>query len=136
MTSSNDPDEQHRDEQHRERRNDPGHRSRGAPPGQVPNEDEVAREFPAADQRPLEEQTDLIDDDGTDIRQYTGEPVETEHGTVVPQQMTVGAERVVGGGEFPNDERPRADADTEADPATPSSEDDPDADTTGDRNRG
>ena len=78
----------------------------GPAAGEIPNEEEVAREFPAAADVPLREQTDLVDEDGSDIRQYTGEPVETEHGTVAPQQMAVGTEQVVGGGEFPNDERP------------------------------
>jgi len=70
--------------------------------GDMPNELAVAAAFPTADDRPLREQTSLVDADGTDIRQYTGEPVETEFGVVVPQQMAVGSERVVGGGEFPN----------------------------------
>ena len=68
----------------------------------VPNEEEVAREFPHGDGRPLREQMPLIDDDGEDIRQYTGEPVETEDGWVLPQQMATGSQNVVGGGEFPN----------------------------------
>lgn len=71
-------------------------------PGEVPNEEEVAEEFPHGSDAPLREQRDLIDEDGDDIRQYTGEPVETEYGTVLPQQMAAGSERVVGGGEFPN----------------------------------
>ena len=90
-------------------RHQPDDRNREPTPpaaGEIPNEDEVASEFPEADTAPLREQADLIDDDGTDIRQYTGEPVETEHGTVTPQQMAVGTERTVGGGEFPNDPRP------------------------------
>jgi hypothetical protein len=71
-------------------------------PGDVPNEEEVEREFPAGRDVPLREQRDLVDETGDDIRQYTGEPVETEHGTVIPTQMAVGAQRVVGGGEFPS----------------------------------
>ena len=78
-------------------------------PGNVPNEEEAEREFGVVqDGRPLKEQVDVEDDDGTDIRQYTGEPVPTEHGYVIPQQNAVGAERVVVGGEFP-DEPPRGD---------------------------
>ena len=69
---------------------------------QVPNEEEAAREFPHGDGRPLREQMPLIDEDGEDIRQYTGEPVETEDGWVLPQQMATGSQNVVGGGEFPN----------------------------------
>ena len=68
----------------------------------VPNEDDVAREFPHGDGRPLREQMPLIDEDGEDIRQYTGEPVETEDGWVLPQQMVTGSQNVVGGGEYPN----------------------------------
>ena len=70
--------------------------------GEVPNEAEVAREFPHGEDRPLREQADLTDAQGDDIRQYTGEPVETEDGVVIPQQMAVGEEQEVGGGEFPN----------------------------------
>jgi hypothetical protein len=70
--------------------------------GDMPNELGVAAAFPTADDRPLREQSALTDADGDDIRQYTGEPVETDFGVVVPQQMAVGSERVVGGGEFPN----------------------------------
>jgi hypothetical protein len=70
--------------------------------GDMPNELAVAAQFPTAEDKPLREQTGLIDADGDDIRQYTGEPVETEFGVVTPQQMAVGSERVVGGGEFPN----------------------------------
>ncbi len=79
---------------------------RPGPPaaGDVPNEDEVAEEFPHGSDEPLMDQRDRFDAEGADIRQYTGEPVETEHGTVTPQQMVVGAQRVVGGGEFPVDE--------------------------------
>ena len=68
----------------------------------VPNEDEVTSEFPHGDGRPLKEQTALVDEDGDDIRQYTGEPVETEDGWVLPQQTATGSQNVVGGGEFPN----------------------------------
>jgi hypothetical protein len=69
---------------------------------EVANEAEVAREFPHGDGRPLRDQMPLIDDDGDDIRQYTGEPVETEGGWVLPQQTATGSQNVVGGGEFPN----------------------------------
>ena len=58
----------------------------------VSNEEEVAREFPHGDGRPLREQMPLIDEDGEDIRQYTGEPVETEDGWVLPQQMATGSQ--------------------------------------------
>ena len=69
---------------------------------QVPNEEEVARNFPHGDGRPLGEQVPLVDEDGADIRQYTGEPVETEDGWVLPQQMATGSQNVVGGGKYPN----------------------------------
>lgn len=75
----------------------------GAPEGDVPNEEAAEHEFPHVANEPLAEQSDLTDEDGDDIRQYTGEPVPTEHGAVAPQQMATGAERTVGGGEFPDD---------------------------------
>jgi hypothetical protein len=97
-------------------------------PGEVPNEAEVEREFGVTDDgRPLREQRPLIDEDGDDIRQYTGEPVPTEHGYVIPGQSVVGAERVVGGGEWPGQRFGDVDsgADDDAD------DDDPDAGASG-----
>jgi len=55
---------------------------------------------------PLEEQSDLTDEDGDDIREYTGEPVETDDGWVVPQQQNVGPGNEVGGGEWPDPDTP------------------------------
>jgi hypothetical protein len=99
----------------------PDEQRRDAPvAGDIPNEAEAAEAFPHARNVPLREQTDLIDEHGTDIRQYTGEPVETEDGTVVPQQMAVGSQQLVGGGEFPP-APPRGSED-------PSGGSDPDAD--------
>jgi len=43
-----------------------------------------------ADPGSLADQTDLVDEDGDDIREYTGEPVETDEGWVVPQTQNVG----------------------------------------------
>ena len=79
-------------------RSGPGKPDRPAPASDahIANEDEVAREFPHGDGRPLREQRSLIDEDGDDIRQYTGEPVETEDGWVLPQQMATGNDNVVG----------------------------------------
>ena len=82
----------------------------GPAAGDVPNEREVAERFPHGDDRPLLDQRERFDEHGTDIRQYTGEPVETEEGTVLPEQMVVGSQRVVGGGEFP-EAPPRGDED-------------------------
>jgi hypothetical protein len=79
-----------------------GRADRAPAPGDVPNEEAAVEEFPHARDVPLKEQTSLVDEHGTDIRQYTGEPVDTEEGPVVPQQMAVGSQRVVGGGEFPH----------------------------------
>jgi hypothetical protein len=94
---------------------DPAHQQRPPVPGDVPNEEEAEREFGTThDGRPLKEQRDLVDENGTDIRQYTGEPVPTEDGFVIPAQQVVGSERVVGGGEWP-DEPPRGDEDDERD---------------------
>ncbi len=80
--------------------NEPSHAERES----VPNEHEAAEEFPHGENTSLREQASLTDADGDDIRQYTGEPVETDEGTVIPQQMASGADVVVGGGEFPNDD--------------------------------
>ena len=66
----------------------------------VENEEEVLEEFPRGDNRPLKDQTDTTDETGADIREYTGEPVDTGDGVVIPQQQNVGEERVVGEGEF------------------------------------
>jgi hypothetical protein len=60
---------------------------------------------PAAPE-PLQEQADLTDAEGDDIREYTGEPVETEDGWVVPQQQNVGSDNEVGGGEWPDPDTP------------------------------
>jgi hypothetical protein len=49
----------------------------------------------------LADQADLTDAEGDDIREYTGEPVETEDGWVIPQQQNVGPGNEAGGGEFP-----------------------------------
>lgn len=51
----------------------------------------------------LADQTELTDAEGDDIREYTGEPVETEDGWVIPQQQNVGPGNEAGGGEFPNE---------------------------------
>lgn len=77
-------------------------RTRGAPEGDVPSEEATEEEFPQVANEPLAEQTDLVDAEGDDIRHDTGEPVPTEHGNVAPQQMATGAERTVGGGEWPD----------------------------------
>jgi hypothetical protein len=50
----------------------------------------------------------LLDEDGDDIREYTGEPVETEEGWVLPQQQNVGPGNMAGGGEWPDPQRPSA----------------------------
>lgn len=68
----------------------------------VENEDEVLEEFPRGDNRPLREQVNLEDETGADVREYTGEPVDTGRGVVIPQQQNLGSERSVGGGEFPD----------------------------------
>jgi hypothetical protein len=83
-------------------------RALDAPPGDVPNEEAAEREFPHTEASSLREAGDLTDDDGDDIRQYSGEPVPTEHGQVIPQQMAVGRETTIGDGEWP-DAPPRGD---------------------------
>lgn len=71
----------------------------------VANEEEVLEEFPSGDNRPLKEQVDLEDETGDDIREYTGEPVDTGRGVVIPQQQNVGDQQSVGGGEFPQEDQ-------------------------------
>ena len=72
-------------------------------PGDVPNEEQAEEEFGVTDDgRPLAEQG-LLDEDGIDRRLYSGEPVPTEHGFVIPEQEVVGTERTVGGGEWPEE---------------------------------
>jgi hypothetical protein len=56
----------------------------------------------------LAERGSLLDEDGEDIRQYTGEPVETEEGWVIPQQQNVGPGNEAGGGEWPDPNAPSA----------------------------
>ncbi|HKY16230.1 MAG TPA: hypothetical protein VJM33_14990 [Microthrixaceae bacterium] len=51
----------------------------------------------------LRDQRPLLDEDGEDIRQYTGEPVETEDGWVIPQQQNLaGKDNIAGDGEWPD----------------------------------
>gem|GEM_PF-6607167 len=54
----------------------------------------------------LAQQRELVDEQGTDIRMYTGEPVETDDGVVIPQQTNVGSDNMAGSGEWPSGERP------------------------------
>ncbi len=56
----------------------------------------------------LKDQGSLLDEDGEDIRQYTGEPVETLEGWVLPQQQNVGPGNEAGGGEWPDPTTPPA----------------------------
>jgi hypothetical protein len=60
------------------------------------------------DTRSLRERGSLLDEQGEDIRQYTGEPVETEEGTVLPRQQNVGPGNEAGGGEWPDPDAPPA----------------------------
>lgn len=65
-------------------------------------EDEVDR-FEPSGPGSLRDHGDLIDEDGDDIRMYTGEPVETDEGWVVPaQQNFAGRDNIAGGGEWPD----------------------------------
>jgi hypothetical protein len=56
----------------------------------------------------LADQGSTIDEDGDDIREYTGEPVETEEGWVLPQQQNAGPGNIAGGGEWPDPDTPPA----------------------------
>lgn len=77
--------------------------------GEVSEEDEPGGGFPPARPGSLRDQTDLIDEDGDDIRQYTGEPVETDDGWVLPQQQNLaGRDNIAGGGEWPDPDTPPA----------------------------
>ncbi len=83
---------------------------------------EPARDGDAARRTPVEEhperfepagpgtlasQRSLVDEEGEDIRHYTGEPVETDQGWVVPgQQNFAGKDNIAGGGEWPDPNTP------------------------------
>jgi hypothetical protein len=55
----------------------------------------------------LADQGPLTDAEGEDIRHYTGEPVETEDGWVIPgQQNLAGKDNIAGGGEWPDPDTP------------------------------
>lgn len=56
----------------------------------------------------LREQGSLVDAEGDDVREYTGEPVETDEGWVLPQQQNVGPGNEAGGGEWPDPDSPPA----------------------------
>lgn len=74
-----------------------------ARPRRRSEQEEAEEQFGVTDDgRPLAEQG-LIDEDGIDRRAYSGEPVPTEHGYVIPEQSAVGEERAVGGGEWPEE---------------------------------
>lgn len=79
---------------------------RGSTPEHPLGEDR--RFFEPAEPGRLAEQWPLLDDEGEDIRQYTGEPVETEEGWVLPQQQNVGPGNEAGGGEWPDPATPSA----------------------------
>lgn len=66
------------------------------------------RFFERAEPGNLKDQGSLLDDEGEDIRQYTGEPVETLDGWVLPQQQNVGPGNEAGGGEWPDPTTPPA----------------------------
>lgn len=87
-------------------------RHRGPAAGEVPNEAEAERAFRRGTGAPLKDQQPMYDEHGTDIRTYTGEPVETEDGWVIPEQSVAGSQRVVGGGEFPSGDDRGVDAST------------------------
>jgi len=68
--------------------------------------EEHPERFEPAEPGTLASQRSLVDEQGEDIRQYTGEPVETDQGWVVPAQQSVGKDNVAGGGEFPDPNTP------------------------------
>ena len=71
-------------------------------PGDVPNEEEAERRFGVTQDGRSTAERGTLDEDGEDRRLYTGEPVPTEHGFVVPAQSVTGREQDVGGGEWPD----------------------------------
>lgn len=62
----------------------------------------------------------LLDADGEDRRLYTGEPVETEDGWVLPVQQNAGPGNIAGSGEWPDKHAPPA----QPEPVEPSPADD------------
>jgi hypothetical protein len=50
----------------------------------------------------------LVDGEGDDIREYTGEPVETEDGWLIARQQNVGPANTAGTGEPPDPDTPSA----------------------------
>jgi len=80
------------------------HRSGAAPQDPVeahPDRFEAGAPGNLADLGPLQ------DAEGEDIRHYTGEPVETDEGWVIPQQQNfAGKDNIAGGGEWPDPNTP------------------------------
>jgi len=64
--------------------------------------------FAPASAGSLRDQGPLTDETGADIREYTGEPVETDDGWVLPQQQNVGPGNEAGSGEWPDPDVPSA----------------------------
>ena len=88
-----------------------GERTDGFRTGAAPQDPVSAQpeRFEAAGPGTLAERGELTDEQGEDIRQYTGEPVETEEGWVVPQQQNfAGKDNIAGGGEWPDPKTPPA----------------------------
>lgn len=89
---------------------DPTDQHHAAPSGATPDHPLGAdrRFFEEAGPGTLKDQGPLLDEQGEDIRQYTGEPVESEEGWVLPQQQNVGIGNEAGGGEWPDPNAPSA----------------------------
>jgi hypothetical protein len=83
---------------------------RAPPDGSTPEHPlgEDRQFFEPAEPGSLRDQGPLVDAEGEDVRQYTGEPVETEEGWVLPQQQNVGPGNEAGGGEWPDPATPSA----------------------------
>lgn len=83
--------------------------------------------FDRAEPGSLADQVDsFIDEDGDDIRMYTGEPVETDEGWVIPVQQNVGGENMAGGGEWPDPDTPRVEPPTGDTAESPDTAENPD----------
>lgn len=103
MTSTRHDDDDARNERTEDRRaGDPLPRSVIHGEGTVGSDLEY---FEPAEPGSLKDQRDLVDEDGDDIRMYTGEPVETDDGWILRQQMNVPGNSA-GGGEYPDRDTP------------------------------
>lgn len=115
MTSE--PVQQHQAAPDRRERPDEG--SGPERPSTQPGQDDERRGFRGAgSEGGLREQEGVLDEDGEDRRLYSGEPVETDDGWVIPeQQSSAGKDNIAGGGEWPDADTPPAQSPPDGAPA-------------------